>query len=143
MLFRSDIPDNLSKHSIDTIRQEPHIEKTLQNLLKSDMMIMGIGNAQKMAKRRHESAEVLELLEERHAVAEAFRHYFDKKGQLVYKMPTTGIDLEIALKIPKRIILAGGASKAEALMATKMLLKQSYLVVDEALAKNLISYARQ
>ncbi len=134
------IPDNLSKTSIETIKQEPHIEKTLQKMAKSDMIILGLGDAEEMAKRRHESTETLEILEQKGAVAEAFRYYFDKQGHVVHSIANVGLDLELALTIPKRVVLAGGHKKAMALMATKMLLKGSYLVIDEGVAKAIIAH---
>lgn len=125
------IPDNLSVASIETIKQEPHIQKTLQKMGKSDMIILGLGDAMKMAKRRNESKEVVALLKEKEAVAEAFRYYFDKNGEIVYSGTNIGLDLEVAMQISTRIVLAGGKSKAIALVATKALLKGSYLVIDE------------
>ena len=132
------IPDNLSVASIETIRQEPHIQKTLQKMGKSDMIILGLGDAMKMAKRRNESKEVVALLKEKEAVAEAFRYYFDKNGEIVYSGTNIGLDLEVAMQISTRIVLAGGKSKAIALVATKALLKGSYLVIDEGVARSML-----
>lgn len=132
------IPDNLSQASIETIRQEPHIGKTLQKMEKSDMIILGLGDAMKMARRRNEDIEVQQLLQEKGAVAEAFRYYFDEKGQVVYSASNIGLSLELAQKIKKRIVVAGGKSKAKALMATKKILKNSYLVIDEGVARAIL-----
>ena len=132
------IPDNLSVASIETIKQEPHIQKTLQKMGKSDMIILGVGDAMKMAKRRNESEEVIALLEEKNAVAEAFRYYFNKQGEIVYSGTNVGLDLEEAMQISTRIVLAGGVSKATALIATKALLKDSYLVIDEGVARAML-----
>lgn len=132
------IPDNLSAASIETIKQEPHIQKTLQKMGKSDMIILGLGDAMKMAKRRNESKEVITLLKEKEAVAEAFRYYFDRNGEIIYSATNIGLDLEIAMQISTRIVLAGGTSKAVALLATKALLKGSYLVMDEGAARSML-----
>lgn len=132
------IPDNLSVASIETIKQEPHIQKTLQKMRKSDMIILGLGDAMKMAKRRNENEEIIALLKEKEAVAEAFRHYFNKEGEIIYSATNIGLDLEIAMKISTRIVLAGGQSKAIALLATKSLLRGSYLVMDEGAARYMV-----
>ena len=132
------IPDNLSNQSIKLIKNEPEIEKLLQKLSKTDIIIFGIGSANKMAKKRKESEEILELLDERHAVAEAFRHYFDADGHVVYKSDVIGVSPEMAVNIPYRIAAASSAEKAEAILASKSLLKGSYLILDESLAKALI-----
>lgn len=132
------IPDNLSAASIETIKQEPHIQKTLQKMGKSDMIILGLGNAMKMAKRRNETEEIMTLLKKKEAVAEAFRYYFDKKGEIIYSATNIGLDLEVAMQISTRIVLAGGTSKAVALLATKSLLSGSYLVMDEGAARSML-----
>ncbi|MEF9959498.1 MAG: sugar-binding domain-containing protein [Niameybacter sp.] len=132
------IPDNLSANSIETIKQEPHIQKTLQKMAKSDMIILGLGDAMKMAKRRNESQEVIALLQHKGAVAEAFRYYFDEKGEVIYSATNIGLDLEMVKRISTRVVLAGGSSKAVALLATKELLKDSYLILDEGAAKKMI-----
>lgn len=135
------IPDNLGMASINTIKQEPHMQKTLQIMVKSDMIIFGLGEATKMAKRRTEDPKTLELLQDKEAVAEAFRCYFDKDGQIVYSSANIGIDLEAAMQIPIRVAVAGGASKGRAILASKKLLKDSYLIVDEGAAREILHSA--
>ena len=128
------IPDNLSHQSINLIKSEPQIEKILQKLTKTDMIIFGIGNALKMAKHRKEPEEVLEILKEKEAVAEAFRHYFNAEGEVVYATEVIGVGPDMAKNIPIRIAVAGGKSKAEAIIATKSLLQDGYLILDEEAA---------
>ncbi len=135
------IPDNLSKESISFVKNEPHIQKILQKIAKTDIIIFGIGNAMKMANRRKEPKEVLEVLMEKKAAAEAFRHYFDAKGQVVYATQSIGVAPDIARTIPIKIAVAGGASKARAILATRALLKNSYLVLDEAAARAILKTA--
>ena len=134
------IPDNLSHQSISLIKNEPQIEKLLQKLAKTDMIIFGIGNALKMAKHRKEPQEVLNLLEQKTAVAEAFRHYFNAEGQVVYASEVIGVAPDMAKKIPIRIAVAGGKSKAEAIVATRSLLQEGYLIVDEDAATAILNH---
>ena len=133
------IPDNLSKESISLIKSEPQIQNILQKIAKTDIIIFGIGNAIKMAKRRNEPFEILEYLEAKEAVAESFRHYFNKEGKVVYATGSIGVEPEIAKTIPVRIAVAGGSSKAKAIMATSTLLKGSYLILDEGAAREIIT----
>ncbi|MGL4345305.1 MAG: sugar-binding transcriptional regulator [Cellulosilyticaceae bacterium] len=132
------IPDNLSESAIETIKKEPHIQNTLQKMAKSDMIIFGIGDADVMSQRRMENEDTLALLKHKQAVAEAFRYYFDKAGEVVYKGNNIGLDVEDVLKIPMKLAVAGGTSKAEAILAARNLLIGSYLVLDEAAAKELL-----
>ncbi len=132
------IPDNLSSQSINLIKSEPQIQKILQKIAKTDIIIFGIGNAMKMATRRKEPQEVLDMLKQKQAVAEAFRHYFDADGQVVYATQSIGVAPDIARTIPIKIAVAGGASKASAILATRVLLRNSYLVLDEAAAREIV-----
>ena len=132
------IPDNLSHQSLRFIKNEPQIQKLLQKLAKTDMIIFGIGNAMNMAKRRFESNEVLKILEERKAVAESFRHYFDEKGEIVYAQEVIGVSPNMAKKIPYRIAVAGGEEKARAILASKALLEDGYLILDEEAARSIV-----
>ncbi len=133
------VPDNLNKASIDTIKQDPHIEKTLQKMAESDMIMLGLGNALQMAEQRHETQEVMCLLKEKQAVAEVFRYYFNQSGEVVYSTESIGINLEVAMQIPKKVIVAGGRAKASPLLAIKALIKGSYLVIDEGMASEILS----
>lgn len=132
------IPDNLSEHSIESIKQEPHLQKTLQKIDKSDIIIFGLGNAINMAKRRKESQNVLQLLQEKQAVAEVFRYYFDKQGKVIHRAKNIGLTLDMAMQVPIRIAVAGGKSKAAAILAVRELLKDSYLIIDEGAAEEIL-----
>lgn len=133
------IPDNLSNQSIHFIKNEPQIEKLLQKLSETDMIIFGIGNAMKMAKHRKETKEVLGLLEERKAVSESFRHYFNAEGEVVYESEVIGVSPAMAMKIPYRVAVAGGKEKALAILASRILLENSYLILDESAARAILS----
>ena len=132
------IPDNLSNQSITLIKNEPQIQKLLHKLSKTDMIIFGIGNALKMAKHRKEPQAVLNLLIKKKAVAETFRHYFNQEGEIIYGSEVIGIAPDMAKNIPIRIAVAGGASKAEAILATTQLLGEGYLIIDEEAAKAIL-----
>ncbi|MHC1748368.1 MAG: sugar-binding transcriptional regulator [Cellulosilyticaceae bacterium] len=136
------IPDNLGEDSIESIKREPHIQKRLQKIPKSDIIIFGLGDAFKMAKRRREPMAVMELLSKKQAIGEAFRYYFDKNGQIIYAPKTLGVDLEIAKKIPIRIAVAGGKTKAKAILAATELLRDSYLILDEGAAVEIIENSK-
>ncbi|PHV72105.1 Cro/Cl family transcriptional regulator [Sporanaerobium hydrogeniformans] len=132
------LPDNLSSSSIELIKQEPTIQKVLHKLTETDMIIFGIGSAMKMARRRNEPSEVIEKLESKKAVAEAFRHYFDTEGNIVYASQAIGVSPAIAKQIPLRLAIAGGESKASALLATRELIEGGYLIIDESVAQEII-----
>lgn len=132
------IPDNLSNQSIHYIKNEPQIEKLLQKLSETDMIIFGIGNAMKMAKHRRETQEVLDLLAARKAVSESFRHYFNAEGEVIYESEVIGVSPTMAIKIPYRVAVAGGKEKASAILASRVLLEDSYLILDEEAARAIL-----
>lgn len=137
------IPDNLSNQSIHFIKNEPQIENLLKKLSETDMIIFGIGNAMKMAKHRKETQTVLELLEERRAISESFRHYFNAEGEVVYDSEVIGVSPVMAMKIPYRIAVAGGKEKVLAILASKILLEDSYLILDESAARTILSVVQK
>ena len=47
-----------------------------------------------MVKRRKLSDEKAKEIMDKEAIGEAFGHYFNKKGEIVYKLNTVGIDME-------------------------------------------------
>lgn len=135
------IPDNLSKKTLETVRNEPLIQHTLQKIVQADTLLFGIGNALQMAERRHVPEAIIDFLQRKQAVAEAFGYYFDEKGTMVYTSPSVGIKLEQMKRIPYTVAVAGGASKAKAIYALSRVLKQSHLVIDEGAAKELLRYS--
>ena len=120
------IPDHLSKKSLESISKEPEIKDTLQKVSNTDILIFGIGNALKMAKRRGLLEPVIDFLRRKEAVAEAFGYYFNLEGEIVYNSRSVGIQLDEIKNISYMIAVAGGSSKAEAIMAVEHLLKGLY-----------------
>ncbi|GMQ62654.1 sugar-binding transcriptional regulator [Vallitalea maricola] len=132
------IPDNLSKKALDSVRKEPEIEQTISNILKANIILFGIGNAYEMAGRRNLPEPVMDFLHRRQAVAEALGYYFNKNGEIVYTSRSIGIKLEHMTKTPYPIAVAGGAKKAEAIMAVKNIIKNGSLIIDEDAANRII-----
>jgi central glycolytic genes regulator len=132
------LPDNLSQKTINSIKQEPQVQKMLQKVAKTDIIIFGIGSALKMAKRREVDAKVFNMLQEKQAVSEVFGYYFDAKGEVVHSSTTIGIDIDSSLGIKDRIAIAGGKSKAIAIFSAHKIIKDSHLIVDEAAARAIL-----
>lgn len=101
-------------------------------------MIFGIGRADDMSRRRGLPDEELNKIKNSGAVSEAFGHYFDKDGNVVFKTPTIGVNFEDLKNIKHIIAIAGGKNKAEALIATKIASKSAVLVTDEGAAREII-----
>ena len=89
------VPDNVSESTYDTLMLEPSVMHTLDKIKQANITIHGIGDALKMAHRRQSSQNVIDNLQHHQAVGEAFGYYFDAQGQIVHKVKTIGLQLEI------------------------------------------------
>ncbi|HLR64582.1 MAG TPA: sugar-binding domain-containing protein [Pseudogracilibacillus sp.] len=133
------VPDPLSETLYQTIIHEPQIKETLNIIKNTDIVIHGIGEALAMASRRKTSQRVMDKLIKDKAVSEAFGYYFDITGQIVHKVRTVGIQLEDLTHINQVITVAGGKSKAQAILSYMIHGKSDVLVTDEAAALEIIN----
>lgn len=132
------VPDILSEEAYNSLMNEEHIQEALKIIRSANILIHGIGNADVMAKKRGVSNEVLKILNKERAIGEAFGYYFAEGGEIVYKMNTLGISLEDLDKIPNVIAVAGGKSKANAILSVLKYNFKQTLVTDEAAAKEIL-----
>lgn len=130
------VPDQVTKELYHSFINDASIRGVLEKIKSADVVIHGIGDAIKMAKRRQTPDSELELLKEQNAVAEAFGYYFDESGNEVNKVHTIGLQLEDLHHIPNIIAVAGGTSKAKAIKAyMKIAPKNTVLITDESVAQ--------
>lgn len=135
--------EQLSESTLHALAEEPKIHETLSKLKSADIIVYGIGEAQKMALRRGASPEVVQMLKEKHAVGESFGYYVDKYGDIVHKVQTIGLDITDLPHISRKIAVAGGASKAEAIRAISAFFPQDILITDEAAARKILDMSEQ
>lgn len=132
------IPDELGEEAMRTITQEPQIKKTLDTIDKTDILVFGIGRADEMAMRRKLPKEQVKEIISKGAIGEAFGHYFNNKGEIVYKLNTVGINLETFQEIKENIAIFGGTRKVEALIAMTSINKNIVLITDEQSAHKIL-----
>ncbi|SET74674.1 central glycolytic genes regulator [Natronincola peptidivorans] len=130
--------DTLGQQALESILQDPEIQKVTNVIKTADLLVFGIGRADTMADRRDLSPEVIEKLNSHKAVAEAFGFYFTREGDIVYEMKTVGISYCDFQRISTVIGVAGGANKAEAIVAISKLKKSMILVTDEGAAVEIL-----
>ena len=118
------IPDELGEESMKMLSQEPEIKNTLDYIQKTDVLVFAIGKADEMAKRRK--------------LPEAFGHYFNENGEIVYKLNTAGIDLETFKNVEESIAIFAGKRKANALIALSNINKNIVLITDEESAQAIL-----
>ncbi len=134
------VPAQLSEEAYASLVLEPAVMDIL-NLIKSASIVMhGIGEANTMALRRAAQGSFINQLEREHAVAEAFGYYFNRKGEIIDKQRTIGLQLDELEQDKYVISVAGGHSKAKAIAAYMKYRPSDVLITDEAAAKSLLEF---
>ncbi len=134
------VPDHLGEDAYQSLIQEPNIREIIDVIRKARIVVHGIGDALRMARRRGMGdASIRELLNDG-ASAEAFGYYFDKDGTVVQKMPTLGLRLEDIQQTEVVIAVAGGRSKGAAIAAVVKYGHEDILVTDEAAAEEILKH---
>ena len=133
------IPDQLGEESMKMLSQEPEIKNTLEFIQKTDILVFGIGKAEEMAKRRRIPEDKVNEILSKGAVGEAFGHYFNENGEIVYKLNTAGIDLETFKNVEESIAIFAGKRKANALIALSNINKNIVLITDEDSAQAILT----
>ncbi|MBC2369784.1 sugar-binding transcriptional regulator [Listeria booriae] len=133
------VPEQLGEEAYQSLLKEPAIQEGLRLVQSANAILHGIGDAMTMAERRHTNVETMQKITDRQAVGEAFGYYFNEQGEVVYKVPTFGLQFEDLPKIPNIIALAGGTSKAKAIKSyMKTAPAHTILVTDEGAATMLL-----
>lgn len=132
-------PESLSEEAHEAFRKEPSVLKMLDLYDSTDCVLHGVGDAQTMAVMRNSPTEERDMIEDNGAKGEAFGYYFDQDGNVVHRLRTIGIQTGHLEKIPLIISVAGGSSKAEAILAYMASApKQTILVTDEGAATEML-----
>ncbi|GCF92209.1 central glycolytic genes regulator [Enterococcus florum] len=136
------VPEQLSQEAYHTLLKEPSIKNVLATIKEANCVIHSIGRALHMAVRRKMTEDEIVTLRQDRAVAESFGYFFDASGKIVYKAPPIGLSFEDVEKIPTVIAVAGGKSKAKAILAyMKHAPEQTWLITDEAAANEILKGA--
>ena len=137
------VPDNLNESLLETIIKEPQIKEVLSLVEKADILIHGIGTAEVMAKRRGLKAEKIKEILTAGAVGEAFGYYFSQTGEIVHSTASVGIQLDDLKEIETTIAIAGGRTKAEAIISVVSNKYQDVLITDQCAAEEMLSLLRR
>jgi central glycolytic genes regulator len=132
------VPDHLSEDAYTSISQDPNIQELVDVIRSAKIVVHGIGDAVVMAKRRKVSDHMIRGLKQEGVMAEAFGYYFDPSGKIISNIPTVGLRLEDIDGIDTVIAVAGGKSKAEAIVSVLHYGREDILVTDEAAASKII-----
>ncbi|MGI2329368.1 sugar-binding transcriptional regulator [Planococcus sp. YIM B11945] len=138
------LPDHLSAEAFEMMMREPVIKEMMDLYDQTDVVVHGIGNAEEIALQRKSSLEEVERIRSGGAISEAFGYYFDKEGKVVYRIRTAGIQLEQVQKARAILAVAGGRSKAKAILSYfNIAAKQTVLITDEGAARKIIELTQK
>jgi central glycolytic genes regulator len=132
------IPDNLSHSTFETLLKEKEIKRIFDMIEHSFILIHGIGVAEEMCKKRNLSSEIIFNIKKYGAVGEAYGHYFNSSGEIVYSMPFIGIPKNHIDGVKNMVAVAAGTQKAKAIIAVERNKTNSILVTDEATAREIL-----
>lgn len=133
------VPDELDGSARETLMSIPDIRRTVEYLRKSSKILFSIGRADVMSKRRGMPDDERNLLIEKGAVGEAFGHYFDKDGNIVMKLNTVGIDIDMYKKAENPVVVFAGDDKVDSFLALYKMNKNLSLITDEDSAKEILN----
>lgn len=131
------VPDYIQDGAFEKLFENQKIEEIINLNKKANVLLHGIGIPEVMAERRDiDYAWVCETAQKK-PVGEAFGNYFDEDGSVVFETHTVGPTLDDLVKIDKVIAVAGGKSKAKAIMAVLKGLSVDVLIIDQGAAEKI------
>ncbi|MBN6186890.1 hypothetical protein JQN58_07775 [Aneurinibacillus sp. BA2021] len=133
------LPDVLEEETLRNIQRDPGISGVLDHIHQAGILIHGIGAAEEMSRRRSLSTEIVRILKEKDAVSEVFGYYFNGPGELVYRMNTVGMQMEQVQTLDCVLAIAGGRSKAKAILSYIKNRSNYVLITDEAAVREMFA----
>lgn len=128
------IPELLNDEAMEALKETDGSIAEIEKLIKrADVLLHGIGRADVMVKRRSHMPKVAENICKL-SVGETLGHYFDLQGKCIYTYSTKGFRLNDLAGVGRKIAVAGGGNKAEAIIAVTRAGSKDVLVIDEAAA---------
>lgn len=133
------IPEGLSDSALDLmLKANRQTQENVAMAHRAQVVIFGIGRADIMARRRGMTSLQREALKSLGACGESLGCYCGLDGKIVYSTNNVGISLNDIQRHPHVIAVAGGRSKAEAILAVMRACHTGTLVTDEGAADTLI-----
>jgi len=130
------VPDGVSEEMMGAMfLDNSTIHSVTEMIKRANVLIHGIGQAKEMAVRRGYDEEFVQALINSGAVGEALGHYCTLAGENSYITSSVGLQLDNLADIGLVIAVAGGRSKAEAIIAVTSVGGQDVLVTDESAAR--------
>lgn len=135
------LPDGLSAAAAEELAALPMVREALELLAHADVLVYGVATAQEQMKKRGMGLLQRELLMQRGAAGEALGFYFDAYGQVVGG-GNPGLSVQRLGQENCTALLAGGTSKANAILGVCRHHPHKLLVTDEGAAQEILDLLR-
>lgn len=142
------VPDSVSEEILSSIlKEDAGVRGVVGTIKQADILVHGVGRAEVMARHRRLAPELIEELAAAGAVGEAFGQYCALDGKQVFMTNNAGLMLQDLQHIGTIIGVAGGKSKAAAILSVTRASRahtgaanfcQDILVTDEAAATEIL-----
>ncbi|MDU4960977.1 MAG: sugar-binding domain-containing protein [Sporomusaceae bacterium] len=130
------MPDAVSDQALAALLDsDANIRDMAAIVGRADIVVYGVGQAERMAVRRRLSPALIGELLRRGAVGESLGDYCTLDGEIVYATAGIGLRLKDLSLISRKMMIAGGAKKAAAIVAVANAGGGGMLVTDEAAAR--------
>jgi central glycolytic genes regulator len=129
------VPDNLHGDKMENLLTDVRVQEIISLNKGANLLIHGIGVPEEMAQRRGIDWQELLRQAPQLPVGEAFGYYFAEDGSVVGATPTVGPKLEDLVKLNMVMAVAGGKSKAQAIMAVVKRGFIDVLITDQGAAE--------
>lgn len=132
------LPDNIDQRLLEALKDYPEIKRVFDKMEEIDIFIFGLGRADVLADWRNLNPTEKRRVLKEGAVSESFGYYFNIEGDVICPSSTIGINIENFKKIPHVVAVAGGKSKAEAIISVSRIRENIVLITDESAAREIL-----
>lgn len=133
------LPEGINESALHILLEsDKQVKENVELTMKAQIVLFGIGRADKMAKKRGLPQSKRQELQDLGAQGEALGSYCSLNGQILFGTNNFGISLQQIKKHPHVIAVAGGASKADAIWSVMRACRTGTLVTDEGAAEKMM-----
>ncbi|MCQ1528336.1 sugar-binding transcriptional regulator [Lutispora saccharofermentans] len=136
------LPESINDEMLHTMLADSHISKVVDLIGQADIFLFGLSTIEQIAERRKLDEDTKKYLEGKGAIAEAFGYYFGEDGEVILKKGSIGIRIEDCGNINTVISIAGGITKAKAIVCVNRGKNKNILVIDEKAAEEIYDIMR-
>ena len=132
------LPDHMDAAAMQEMLKIPEVSEAMELLERADVILHGIGTAAEMMREHRLPREVQNRLTAAGAKGESFGAYYDIEGNCLLESASVGVDLARLKPTCRMIAAAGGADKAEAIVAILRHTRHALLVTDQGAARRIL-----